>query len=72
MASDTFVLKKGPARTSFRLRALSDAEKPAVLKAYLEAFKTEVQRYFIVPAGSPAEAFQAVTRDYLVFELQPV
>ena len=42
-------------REKFRLRPLSKAEKPEILKAYLDSFKREVQRYFPVPAGSPAE-----------------
>src|SRR5258708_3609163 len=39
-------LKKGFARHEYRLRALTDAEKPAILKGYLDRFKTTVQRYF--------------------------
>ena len=50
-------LKKGKLRQKFRLRALSDQEKPEILKAYLDQFKKEVQRYFPVPAGSPWRPF---------------
>src|SRR5437868_11092874 len=45
------LLKKGGTRQRFRARALSDSEKPEVLKAYLDSFRTTVQRYFPVPAG---------------------
>jgi hypothetical protein len=51
------------------VRPLSDAEKPEILKAYLDNFKSEVQRYFPVRAGSPAEAFVDFTEGYPAFEL---
>ncbi len=65
-------LKKGKLRQKFRLRALSDQEKPEILKAYLDQFKKEVQRYFPVPAGSPGEAFRELVHSYPAFELIPV
>ena len=71
-AAGEIVLKRGGTRQSFRLRALPEAEKPPILKAYLDNFKTEVQRYFAVPAGSPAEQFAAVAADYPAFELLAV
>ena len=57
-AAGEITLKQGSQRLKFRLRALSDQEKPEILKAYLDQFKREVQRYFPVPAGSPTEAFR--------------
>jgi len=48
---------------------VSDDEKPEILKSYLDRYRLTVQRYFLVPAGSPAEAFLPFTRDYPVFEL---
>lgn len=62
-------LKRGSFRQTFQIRPLSDAEKPDILKAYLDSFKTTVQRYFRVAAGSPVEAFAGVAKDYPVFEL---
>ena len=62
-------LKKGNMRQKFRLRPIPDAEKPPILKAYLDNFKREVQRYFSVPAGSPLEAFVEITPNYPAFEL---
>src|ERR1700693_5036851 len=56
-AAGEVTLKKGKLQQKFRLRAFSDQEKPEILKAYLDQFKREVQRYFPVPAGSSAEAF---------------
>ena len=64
-------LKRGRRRERYRLRAVPDAEKPKILKAYLDRFKTTVQRYFPVPAGSPPEAFVGLTDRYPVFELLP-
>jgi deazaflavin-dependent oxidoreductase (nitroreductase family) len=68
-ASGEIVLKRGGTRRTFRLRALNDVEKLPILKAYLDTFKTEVQRYFSLTAGSPAEAFANVAPDYPAFEL---
>ena len=68
-AAGEILLKKGKLRQTFRLRALSDQEKPEILKAYLDAFKREVQTYFPVPAGSPVEAFRSLVESYPAFEL---
>jgi deazaflavin-dependent oxidoreductase (nitroreductase family) len=68
-AAGEVTLKRGSFRQKFRIRPLGDAEKPEILKAYLDSFKTTVQRYFPVPAGSAPEAFAAVAGDYPVFEL---
>ena len=45
-------------------------EKLPVLKAYLDRFRREVQRYFPVPAGSPAQAFRPYAERYPTFELR--
>ncbi len=71
-AAGEITLKKGSARLKFRLRPIPDADKPPILKAYLDNFKREVQRYFPVPAGSPAEAFAEVASSYPAFELLPI
>ncbi len=71
-AAGEVMLKKGRTRQRFRLRALADSEKPEVLKAYLDTFRREVQQYFPVKAGAPAEAFRAVAQQYPVFELSPL
>jgi len=68
-AAAEITLKKGSTRQKFRLRAIPDADKPPILKAYLDNFKREVQRYFPVPAGSPPEAFAQVASSYPAFEL---
>ena len=68
-AAGEVTLKKGSKRERFRLRALSDQEKPEILQAYLDQFKREVQRYFPVPAGSPVESFRELVESYPAFEL---
>ena len=70
-AAGEVTLKRGSKRQLFRLRALSDQEKPEILKTYLNDFRREVQRYFPVPAGSPAEAFRELVQSYPAFELIP-
>jgi deazaflavin-dependent oxidoreductase (nitroreductase family) len=71
-AAGEVTLKKGSTRQKYRLRPLTTAEKPEILKAYLDTFRREVQRYFPVPAWSPLEAFAKLTESYPAFELQPV
>jgi deazaflavin-dependent oxidoreductase (nitroreductase family) len=43
-AAGEITLKKGQSRQRFRLRPLDEAEKPEILKAYLDTFRREVQR----------------------------
>jgi deazaflavin-dependent oxidoreductase (nitroreductase family) len=64
-------LKKGSKVLRFRLRPLSGAEKLEALKAYLDRFRREVQRYFPVPADSPVEKFVGIQESYPAFELIP-
>jgi deazaflavin-dependent oxidoreductase (nitroreductase family) len=67
-ASGRVTLKKGRIQ-EFVLSAVSDEEKPPILKEYLDRFRTTVQRYFPVGAGSPADAFTPYASRYPVFEL---
>ncbi len=68
-AAGEVTLKRGSFQQSFRVRPLVDGDKPELLKAYLETFRTEVQRYFPLAAGSDVEAFEGIAADYPVFEL---
>jgi len=68
-AAGEIVLKRRSTRHKYRLRPVSDPEKPQILKLYLESYKSAVQRYFPVPAGSPAAAFRDIASNYPVFEL---
>src|SRR6266536_3630957 len=68
-ASGEVTLKRGSYQKTFHLRAVESQEKLSALKAYLDQFRREVQRYFSVHAGSPPEAFAEVEERYPVFEL---
>jgi deazaflavin-dependent oxidoreductase (nitroreductase family) len=68
-AAAEIVLRRGSNRRKFRVRVMADEEKPTVLKAYLDNYKREVQRYFSIPAGSPPEAFTPIAPKYPIFEL---
>jgi deazaflavin-dependent oxidoreductase (nitroreductase family) len=65
------LLKRGNTERKYRLRPVPDAEKPEILKVYLDSYKSAVQRFFPVRAGSPAESFRHIARSYPVFELLP-
>jgi hypothetical protein len=71
-AAGEVALKRGSRVERFRLRAIPDIGKPSVLRAYLDRFKTTVQRYFPVPAGSPPDAFASIAARYPIFELVPL
>jgi deazaflavin-dependent oxidoreductase (nitroreductase family) len=68
-AAGEITLKKGSFQRRFALRAVPDADKSPILKAYLDGFKKEVQRYFPVAAGSPVESFRDLVESYPAFEL---
>jgi deazaflavin-dependent oxidoreductase (nitroreductase family) len=68
-AGGEVTLKRGSYLRSFRVVPLPNQAKPELLKAYLEQFKAEVQRYFPIAAGSDVSAFEGIAADYPVFEL---
>jgi deazaflavin-dependent oxidoreductase (nitroreductase family) len=70
-AAGEIVLIRAGRRRHYTVRELSPADRPPVLKAYLDRFAREVQRFFPVPKGSAVEAFYALAPRYPVFELQP-
>jgi len=63
------LLKRGRQQRKHRLRPVPDVEKPEILKLYLDSYKSAVQQYFPVAAGSPATAFREIAANYPVFEL---
>lgn len=65
------VLKRGSARNKYRLKPIPDPEKLDILKLYLDTYKSEVQRFFPVPANSPPAALRDIASNYPVFELVP-
>jgi hypothetical protein len=70
-AAGEVALARAMRRHRYAVRELSPGERPPVLKAYLDRFASEVQRFFPVPKGSPVEAFHNLASRYPVFE-QPL
>ena len=64
------VLARAMRRHRYAARELPASMRTPVLKAYLDRFASEVQRFFPVPKGSAMEAFNDLAVRYPVFELQ--
>jgi hypothetical protein len=71
-AAGEVVLARAMRRHRYAVRELPPSMRPPVLKAYLDRFASEVQRFFPVPKGSPVERFNDLAPRYPVFELQPL
>ena len=71
-AAGEVVLARAMRRHRYAVRELPPNMRPPVLKAYLDRFASEVQRFFPVPKGSAVEAFNDLAPRYPVFELQPL
>jgi deazaflavin-dependent oxidoreductase (nitroreductase family) len=70
-AAGEIVLKRRSKSTTYGIRATAPEERPVLLKQYLEAFPSQVQRFFAVKAGSPISEYAAVAKDHPVYELIP-
>jgi deazaflavin-dependent oxidoreductase (nitroreductase family) len=70
-ASNEIVLKRASYRQAFALNPIPDAEKPPILKEYLDRYANAVRKFFPVPPGSSVEAFRPIAPAYPVFELLP-
>jgi len=70
-AAGRVTLRKGHQSDDFAVREVGPAERPELLKAYLDRFALTVQRYFPIPRGSPASDFAPIAERYPVFELTP-
>jgi deazaflavin-dependent oxidoreductase (nitroreductase family) len=68
-AAREITLKRGSKRQKYHLRALNENEKPEILKTYLDRYKSAVQKFFPIPAGSPTSAFIPLAQNYPVFEI---
>jgi deazaflavin-dependent oxidoreductase (nitroreductase family) len=68
-AAGEITLKRGTKRTSYGVRLTTPEERPLLLKQYLEAFPSQVQRFFKVQAGAPVSAFASVASEHPVYEL---
>jgi hypothetical protein len=71
-AAGEVVLVRALRRRHYAVSELIPGMRPPVLKAYLDRYPSEVQRFFPIPKGSPVEAFVDFASRYPVFELQPV
>ena len=69
-AAGEVVLTRAMRRKRYAARELPAEERAPILQAYLDQFATEVQRFFPVPKGSPARAFEELASRYPVFELR--
>jgi deazaflavin-dependent oxidoreductase (nitroreductase family) len=63
------VLSKGGKRMQLRARELPIADRPPMLKEFLDRYAAQVQRFFAVPKGSPVDAFSEMASRAPVFEL---
>jgi deazaflavin-dependent oxidoreductase (nitroreductase family) len=70
-AAGRVTLRKGRRRDEFAVREVGVAQRPELLKAYLDRFAMTVQRYFPLPRESPASEFTQIAERYPVFELTP-
>jgi deazaflavin-dependent oxidoreductase (nitroreductase family) len=71
-AAGRVTLRKGHQCNEFAVREVGPAERPQLLKAYLDRFALTVQRYFPIPRGSSASDFAPIAERYPVFELTPI
>lgn len=71
-AAGEVALVRALRRDRYTVLELPASQRPPVLKAYLDRFAGEVQRFFPVPKGSPVEAFNDTAPHYPVFELRPL
>jgi hypothetical protein len=71
-AAGDVVLVRALRRRRYSTRELSPDLRPPILKAYLDRFAGEVQRFFPVPKGSAVEAFNDLAVRCPVFVLQPL
>jgi hypothetical protein len=69
-AAGEIVLVRAMRRYRYAVREIAAEARPPLLKAYLDRFAKQVQRFFPVPQGSAVEAFTDLAPRYPVFELQ--
>ena len=70
-AAGEVTLVRAMRRRRYAVREVPSSMGPPVLKAYLDRYASEVQRFFPIPKGSPVEAFVDLAPRYPVFELSP-
>lgn len=72
LAAGRVRLARGRSVREYEVRLVPEPERPPILKDYLERYRSAVQRYFDVKAGSPVEAFAPIVEGYPVLELVPL
>lgn len=68
-AAGEITLKRGSQRLRYGLRPIADAQKPEILKEYLDRYASAVKKFFPVSPGSAVKAFRPIAGNYPVFEL---
>lgn len=68
-AAGEITLMRAGRRKRYAVRELPLEERPPVLKAYLDNFATEVERFFTVSKGSAVDAFVTIAPRHPAFEL---
>ena len=68
-AAGEVVLVRPMRRQHYAVREVPMGMRPLLLKAYLDRYAREVQRFFPVVKGSPIQAFEDLAPRYPVFEL---
>jgi deazaflavin-dependent oxidoreductase (nitroreductase family) len=63
-------LVRGGRVRNYRAVSVPAAARPEILKGYLDEYRSTVQKFFSVQAGSPVEAFRAIAERHPVFELR--
>ena len=71
-AAGRVTLVKASKREEYVVRELPVADRPELLKEFLDRFATSVQRYYPVKKGSPVSAFAECAKTMPVFELTKV
>jgi len=71
-AAGEITLVRAMRRQRYAARELPPDLRPPILRAYLDHFAGEVQRFFPVPKGSAVEAFNDLAPRYPVFVLEPL
>ena len=71
-AAREVALVRAMRRHRYATSELPPSLRSPILKAYLDRYAREVQRFFPVPKGSAVEAFNDMASRYAVFELQPL
>jgi len=71
LAAGRVRLARGRSVQEYEVRLVPEPERPPILKDYLDRYRSVVQRYFDVKAGSPVDAFAPIVEGYPVLELVP-